>query len=75
LVVLVQKNHKLGLTIDTESKNYPEQYNLLLRMLKRLRLDEIAAINQNFCRRYASLMKDNPEFSKESSKAFQLNKS
>jgi hypothetical protein len=44
-------------------------------MLKRLRLEEIAAINQNFCRKYAGLMKDNPDFAKESTKAFQLNKS
>jgi Zn-dependent protease with chaperone function len=70
-----QKNHKVGLAIDSESKNYPEQYNLLLRMLRRLRLDEIAAINQHFCKKYAGLMKDNPDFTKESAKAFQLNKS
>lgn len=70
-----QKNHKLGLMIDMEGKEYPTQYNLLLRMLKRLRLDEIAAISQNFCKKYGALMKDNPDFAKESTKAFQLNKS
>src|SRR4030095_11893765 len=40
-----QKKHKLGLMIDTESKNYSTDYNLLLRMLGRLRLDEITDIN------------------------------
>ena len=70
-----QKNHKLGAVIDLEGKEYPAQYNLLLRMLKRLRLDEIAAINQHFCKKYAATMKDNPDFAKESTKAYQLNKS
>ena len=70
-----QKNHKLGLMIDLEGKEYPAQYNLLLRMLKRLRLDEIAAINQHFCKKYTAFMKDNPDFAKESTKAFQLTKS
>ena len=31
-----QKNHTLGSRIDTESKGYPEGYNLLLRMLNQI---------------------------------------
>ncbi len=60
-----QKNHKLGLAVDTESKGYTEDYNLLLRMLSRLKLDEIASLNYNFCRQYYSLMKDDKVFTEE----------
>ncbi len=64
-----QKNHKLGLTVDIEGKGYPEEYNLLLRMLGRLRLDEIASLNYYFCNQRLPEMKDYPGFGEEMNKA------
>ncbi len=60
-----QKDHKVGFIVDRESKIYPAQYNLLLRMLDRLRLDEIIALNTNFFKKYYSVMKDHAGFKKE----------
>jgi Zn-dependent protease with chaperone function len=60
-----QKNHRLGLAVDTESKGYAEDYNLLLRMLSRLKLDEIVNLNYNFCRRHYEVMKDDSRFTEE----------
>ena len=45
-----QKDHHLGTSIDVENKIYPEDYNLLLRMLNRLKLDELASLNYFFVR-------------------------
>jgi hypothetical protein len=47
-----QKEHLLGTVTDKETRGYPENYNLLLRMLDRLRLEEIANLNYNFCMQY-----------------------
>lgn len=66
-----QKEHQLGLTVDKEEKGYPEEYNLLLRMLDRLRLDEFANINYQFCVRHAAEMKNFPPFIQEARKAQQ----
>jgi len=63
-----QKNHTLGLMIDLENKAFTGDYNLLLRILSRLRLDEIAALNYYFCRQYDEQMKDYPDFIKEMKK-------
>jgi len=60
-----QKKHRLGLTIDSENKNYSGDYNLLLRMLSRLRLDEITAINYHFCKQYYEQVKGYPGFREE----------
>jgi hypothetical protein len=60
-----QKNHMVGLTIDLENKAYPDDYNLLLRMLSRMRLDEIASLNYYFCKLYFEQMKDYPNFRDE----------
>jgi len=60
-----QKNHRVGLTIDLENKVYPDDYNLLLRMLSRLKLDEIASLNYYFCKQYFEQMKDYPNFRDE----------
>jgi hypothetical protein len=67
-----QQEHKFGLAVDVESKVYPKDYNLLLRLLNRVRLDEIANINVQFCRRYEADMKDNDGFKKEWTKAIRL---
>lgn len=64
-----QKGHKLGSTIDTENKAYREEYNLLLRMVDRLRLEEIASLNYHFCQQHALQMKNDKDFEEEMRKA------
>lgn len=59
-----QRDHKLG-DIEKESKNYPADYNLLLRMVDRLKLEEIAAINYYFCSKYESQMTGYDGFAEE----------
>jgi hypothetical protein len=63
-----QKDHKLG-DIEKEGRNYPADYNLLLRMVDRLKLDEIATINYYFCKRYESQMTAYDGFADEKRKA------
>jgi Zn-dependent protease with chaperone function len=63
------KNHRFGTMLDAESKIYPADYNLLLRMLNRIRLEEIAALNYYFCARYLTAMKDYEGFTEEMMKA------
>ena len=60
-----QKDHRLGTTIDAESKIYPEDYNLLLRMLGRLKLDELSSLNYFFCKSYYEQMRNYPNFRDE----------
>lgn len=67
-----QNDHKLGSKIDTENKTYPGEYNNLLRMLGRLRLDEIANLNYNFCKQYVSQMKGYEGFEEQMNKAKKL---
>jgi len=67
-----QKDHKLGLAIETESKGYAPDYNLLLRMLGRLRLDEVADLNYFFCKKYAGQAKSYPGFETEMNKVRKL---
>lgn len=64
-----QKEHELGLIIDSENRRHDESYNLLLRMLYRLRLPEIAEINANFCLLYEERMKNYAGFDEEIKKA------
>ena len=59
-----QKDHKLG-NIEKETRSYPADYNLLLRMVDRLKLDEIAAINNYFCKKYESQMEGYDGFAEE----------
>jgi Peptidase family M48 len=60
-----QKNHRLGKMVDTEDKEYSPDYNLLLRLLNRVRLEEITNLNRYFCKQYYAQMKDNAGFSEE----------
>lgn len=64
-IYAAQQNHKLGTITEKETRGYPEDYNLLLRMIDKLRLDEVAAI----CYHFASLHKKEatgyPGFDKE----------
>ncbi len=64
-----QKEHKLGLSVDTENKHFTEGYNLLLRMLYRIRLNEIAELNAAFCSYYKEQMKNYEGFAEEMKKA------
>lgn len=68
-IYINQRDHKLGLMLDTENKGYREDYNLLLRMLNKLRLEEIANLNYYFCSRYRSFMNADKGFEEEGRKA------
>ena len=60
-----QKKHSLGEMISGEDRKYSTDYNLLLRTLSRLRLDEITAINYHFCKQYYEQVKGYPGFKDE----------
>ncbi len=64
-----QKNHKLGIITDKETRGYPADYNILLRMLDRLRLEEIAILNYNFCMQHKAEMSGYTGFNDEFNKA------
>lgn len=66
-----QKNHSLGMQVDIENKFFSEDYNLLLRFLNRIRLQELGLLNLHFCASYADLMKPYDGFQKEYSIAQQ----
>lgn len=63
-----QKSHKLG-DIEKESRNYSSDYNLLLRMVDRLRLEELASLNYYFCKKYEREMTGDSRFDEEKRKA------
>ena len=67
-----QKNHKIGLVTDKESRGKSMSYNLMLRMIDRLRLDEIANISYNFCSQYKEQMSGYSGFEKEYQTAVKL---
>jgi len=71
LIYKHQKEHQLGLIIDTENRRFNESYNLLLRMIYKLRLSEIADLNTSFCTYYMDQMKNYDGFEKEFQKAKQ----
>ncbi len=71
-IYVQQRDHSLGMHIDHEQKEYPEDYNILLRMLDKLRLEDLAAINTNFCLKHKEEMKDYEGFTKEMLKAMDL---
>lgn len=64
-----QQKHELGLITDTESRFFTENYNEFLRMLYRLRLNEIAELNAAFCSAYKNQMTGYEGFSAEMIKA------
>ena len=69
LIYQYQKEHRLGLVADTEGRYFDEGYNQLLRMLWRLRLNEIAELNHHFCSYYEAEMSGFEEFREEMEKA------
>jgi hypothetical protein len=64
-----QKNHRLGMITDKETRGFPADYNILLRMLDKLKLEEIASINYNFCAQYKGEMSAYTGFKEEFAKA------
>jgi hypothetical protein len=64
-----QRDHTLGTLISREDKFFPDDYNLLLRMLNKMQLFEIATLNYHFCNKYESMMKGYEGFDKEMRKA------
>jgi|KBSSwiS6_1023812.scaffolds.fasta_scaffold01431_3 Zn-dependent protease with chaperone function len=64
-----QKDHRLGMIVGKEGREYAADYNLLLRMFDKIRLNEIADLNNFFCRYYQVLMTGYEGFEEEYSKA------
>lgn len=60
-----QRNHTLGTITEKETKGYPADYNLLLRMIDRLRLDELGAIGYQFATQHKNEAAAYPTFAKE----------
>jgi hypothetical protein len=60
-----QKNHRLGLQVDTENNAFPDDYNLLLRLLSRIRLHELGLLILHFCATHTDMMKSYTDFQKE----------
>jgi Zn-dependent protease with chaperone function len=65
-----QKDHKLG-EMDKEGRTYPADYNLLLRMIDRWKLPDIAALSYLFCKKYEEEMKGYDGFAEEQKNAQQ----
>lgn len=64
-----QKAHRLGTMTDKETRGYRADYNLLLRMVDRLRLEELADLNYYFCTRYKDQLSGYAGFEEEMKKA------
>ena len=61
-----QKEHTIGLHTEKEARGLPEDYNLLLRMIDRLKLGELGTIAYLFGQKYQSEMSGNALFAEES---------
>ena len=64
-----QKDHRLGAMTEGETRGYKQDYNLLLRMISRLKLDEIASLSYQFCKQYKEQMSGYIGFEEEYNKA------
>lgn len=53
-----QRDHQLGKKLETENSVHHEDYNLLLRLLSRVRLHEIASIGYHYCQQHEDFMKE-----------------
>lgn len=60
-----QKTHQVGTVVGKESRTYPADYNLVLRMLDRIHLDEIANLSYYFAKKYNDRLSAYPEFAAE----------
>ena len=68
-----QQEHTFGKAVDTENKFFPADYNLLLRMLSRIRLDELAALTKAYAAKHNATMQVYPEWQKQMQKVNHLN--
>lgn len=59
------KEHQIGSSVDKEGEEWSAGYNQLLRMLSRIRLEELAQLNFQFCRRYVAQARSYPGFLEE----------
>lgn len=66
---VAQRDHTLGTKVGKESRFYDEDYNLLLRMIDRMKLDEIASLAYEFCAKYKDRMAGYKEFGQEMERA------
>lgn len=64
-IYAAQRNHTLGNITDKETRGYPADYNELLRMIDKLRLDEVAAISYQFATLHKNEAAAYPGFNKE----------
>ncbi|MBI5371563.1 MAG: M48 family metalloprotease [Sphingobacteriales bacterium] len=64
-----QLNHRFGLVTEKENRTNSGNYNLLLRMLDRVRLDELAALSYYFCTQFRQEMAGYTAFEAEWKKA------
>lgn len=60
-----QLQHHFGLFVEKENRAYIANYNLLLRLLDRLRLNELAELSYFFCRQYKEEMAGYTAFESE----------
>jgi Zn-dependent protease with chaperone function len=60
-----QKDHHVGEAVEVENKLFDKDYNLLLKMLSRMRLPEIAALNYHFCKSNLVIGQTYKDFDKE----------
>lgn len=66
---IAQRDHTLGTLARKESRFYDEDYNLLLRMIDRLKLDEIANLSYQFCLKHKEKMAGYKAFEEELERA------
>lgn len=59
------KEHQIGSSVDKEGEEWSAGYNQLLRMLNRVRLEELAQLNFQFCRTYVAQARSYPGFLEE----------
>jgi Zn-dependent protease with chaperone function len=64
-----QKDHMLGMYIDSENNRYADGYNDLLRMLAKIKLYEIPELNVAICQAYKETMSGYDGFQKEFNQA------
>lgn len=64
-----QENHQIAKTMEKESKHFSDDYNLLLRMFDRLKLEELANLNHHFCKHYEAQMEGYEGFLNEMERA------
>lgn len=67
----LQKEHRLGTWYEAESRQLPKDYNLVLRMISKIKLEEIAALAYYFCQAHRVEMAAYPAFTAELDESLQ----